>query len=40
MGIALHAHLLEIAHPVTKEATRFTAPLPKSLARLVNVESE
>lgn len=38
-GIALHAHLLEISHPVTKEAMRFAAPLPESLARLVNVDT-
>jgi len=31
-GIALHAHTLEIAHPVSKEILRFVAPPPKSLA--------
>ena len=36
-GIALHAHTLEIEHPVSKEALRFTAPLPKALASLVQM---
>ena len=39
VGIALHAHLLEIIHPVSKEAMRFTAPLPESLAKLVIIDS-
>ena len=31
-GIALHAHTLEITHPVSKEVLRLVAPPPKSLA--------
>lgn len=31
-GIALHAHSLEITHPVSNESLRFVAPLPTSLA--------
>ena len=34
-GIALHAHSLEIVHPVSKELLRFTAPLPATLAKLI-----
>ncbi|MCI0360447.1 MAG: RluA family pseudouridine synthase [Planctomycetaceae bacterium] len=37
-GIALHAHSLEIAHPVTKEQLRLVAPLPARLASLVKIE--
>ncbi len=35
-GIALHAHSLEITHPVSKELLRFIAPLPMALATLIN----
>jgi 23S rRNA pseudouridine1911/1915/1917 synthase len=31
-GIALHAHTLEIAHPVSKAALHFAAPPPKLIA--------
>ena len=37
-GIALHAHLLEIAHPIGKEWLRFVAPVPKSLATYVKTD--
>jgi 23S rRNA pseudouridine1911/1915/1917 synthase len=37
-GIALHAHSLEITHPVSKERLRFTAPLPAALAKLVKTD--
>lgn len=32
---ALHAHVLELAHPVTGKALRFEAPLPQDLAQLL-----
>jgi len=37
-GIALHAHLLEITHPVGNEALRFVAPVPKSLAGYIKAD--
>lgn len=37
-GIGLHARSLEIAHPVSKEALRFEAPLPKLLASLIDFD--
>ncbi|MEX2174240.1 MAG: RluA family pseudouridine synthase [Pirellulaceae bacterium] len=34
-GIALHARMLEIAHPVSKAPLRFEAPVPTSMAPFV-----
>lgn len=34
--LALHAHLLEFLHPITKKPMRFTSPVPTNFLRLFN----